>query len=350
MAVLLAACHTDFTDIPHTVTAVRGGDTLVLKNGVAVSLIGVEGNAESQSFLEEHVLNQKVQVRFDRSNYPEVDEGTELVWGYATTLRGEALNGELLRRGLTPLDELYLTDSLNAFRRYAQSGGLVPEYALPEESEAADPEAPLEARPPVRRSDESVAEALPDEEVKPRLNSFADLVEYAEQCVFVVLRRNAQGRVDGQGTGFFIGEGLAVSNYHVFEGSNDWYIRAHDGRRYPVTEILKQSREFDFVVFRVATKTYPFLDLAKATPRKGTDIFVLGNPRGLESTVTRGVVSAIRKKTYSDAMLQIDAAISPGSSGSPVMNLQGEVVGIATSQLRDCENCNFAMNINLVKK
>jgi serine protease Do len=182
--------------------------------------------------------------------------------------------------------------------------------------------------------------------------SFADVVEYAEQCVFLVLGKDSNGKTVSQGTGFFLAEnGLCVSNYHVFEGGTEWMIRTANGSRYRVTEILDKDKDYDYIVFRVDLaegEQYPYLEAAHKTPRKGSDIFVLGNPKGLESTITRGVISAIRDQGMKDAVLQIDAAISPGSSGSPVMNTEGKVVGIATYKARDCESCNFAMNVQVL--
>jgi len=68
----------------------------------------------------------------------------------------------------------------------------------------------------------------------------------------------------------------------------------------------------------------------------------------LESTLTKGIVSAIRSEVVPNDRIQIDAAISPGSSGGPVMNMNGEVFGVATFKALDCENCNFAVNIKLI--
>lgn len=182
--------------------------------------------------------------------------------------------------------------------------------------------------------------------------SLTDIVEIAEPSVFVVYTYNRSGKRIGQGTGFFIeGQGIAVSNHHVFEKGESWKIRTIGGDEYDVKRIIKQSEKFDYVIFQVETREdVAFLPLASSLPRKGEDIVVLGNPRGLESTVSRGIVSSIRKyKGQKDALVQMDAAISPGSSGSPVMNIRGEVVGIATMQVKECENCNFAFNIALLQ-
>jgi hypothetical protein len=77
----------------------------------------------------------------------------------------------------------------------------------------------------------------------------------------------------------------------------------------------------------------------------GDDVYVAGNPRGLEATVSKGIISAIRSE---GGLIQIDAAISPGSSGGPVVNTRAEVVGIAASSLAESQNLNFAVDANLL--
>ena len=181
--------------------------------------------------------------------------------------------------------------------------------------------------------------------------SITEVVAQAEKCVFIVYAVDGS-RTIGQGTGFFISEeGIGVSNHHVFAPSTEWVIENVNKEQFQVTEVIKQSEDFDFVVFRVESKgkKVPFLPLSAITPQKGENILVLGNPQGLESTLTRGIVSAIRNQENADDLIQIDAAISPGSSGSPVINMKGEVVGIATKKVVGCENCNFAYNIKRIQ-
>jgi serine protease Do len=179
------------------------------------------------------------------------------------------------------------------------------------------------------------------------------VVKNAEPCVFVVYALDANGTAIGQGTGFFIAaSGIGVTNHHVFKPGVQWAIKTFDGKQYRVRRIVKQSERYDFVVFETEVEkniSFPFLRLANQTPKKGDEVLVLGNPEGLESTLSRGIVSSIRKLDNSDDLIQTDAAISHGSSGSPVMTLNGEVVGIATLKIKECENCNFAYNIQLIK-
>ena len=189
--------------------------------------------------------------------------------------------------------------------------------------------------------------------------SFTELVAYAEQCVFLV-ETNRCGQTIGNGTGFFLSSaGIGISNHHVFNNGTSWRIKTKDNEIFEVTEILKRNQTLDFIIFRInnqSNKAFPFLRIAPEQPLKGEDIFVVGNPRGIAGTLSKGVVSAFRevnKNTESfvegDTYIQFDAAISSGSSGSPVMNMKGQVVGMATLKIMECENCNFAINMKYIK-
>ena len=200
---------------------------------------------------------------------------------------------------------------------------------------------------------EGSSPTLPNDKMQPKASSStaASVVQRVEPCVFVVYALNAQGKTISQGTGFFIAaSGIGVTNHHVFKPGVQWVIKTFDGKQYPVRRIVKQSERYDFVVFETeASVTFPFLKTASQTPNKGDEVLILGNPEGLESTLSRGIVSSIRKLDNADDLIQTDAAISHGSSGSPVMNMSGEVVGIATMKIQECENCNFAYNIKLIR-
>ena len=188
---------------------------------------------------------------------------------------------------------------------------------------------------------------LPPSPYDGTAKSTTDVVAYAENCVFMVYALDENDEPKAQGSGFFTSaDGKAMSNHHVFEPGVNWLIKTLDGETYPVQKVISSSERYDYVIFQIDTKgkTTPYLELANQTPRKGEEVLVLGNPKGLESTLSRGVVAALREK---GDLIQMDAAISPGSSGGPVMTLQGKVVGIATLKIQECENCNFAYNIKL---
>lgn len=337
---VFSACSPDFEEQPHYVVDVEDGNTLVLKNGLRVHLIGVEGNRLTEEYLKNRVLHQYVRIVFDRSSITDVNAGTQEVWSYVLTENKQHLNAAILQDGLSGLRDEFLTDSLSAFSAYANQASFTGVDSILDENENLEKNRRL-------GNNMSMPSAPP-----AGFTNLADLVEYAEQCVFLILGRDEKGKTVSQGTGFYVtSDGLAVSNYHVFEGATKWSIRTQNGQRLKVKSVVDSSKTFDYIVFQVELpeeKTVPHLRLADYTPRKGSDVVVIGNPKGLENTITRGIVSAIRDQGQANAVIQIDAAISPGSSGSPVLNLDGEVVAVATYKAKNCENCNFAMNVDVL--
>lgn len=327
----------------HTVINIVNGNTIGLKDGLIVQLIGIEDTPEASAYLKENVLNEKIRFIYDRSNRQRINSSSQRVYAYITTNRGLSVNGELLEKRLSPLNTNYLTDSLTVFRKYSEEDS---EVKVAPDNAVETPKGGI-LKKEVSKEDSQ----LPKQPYQPlEGKSLRELVKLAEPCVFLVYALDEDNQPISSGTGFFInGEGLGVSNYHVFEGAKKWALKTKGGKTYPVAWVIGYNEELDYVTFRVNISQSPYLQLASDLPQKGEDIFVLGNPKGLESSVTRGVVSAFRARHQENDFIQIDAAISPGSSGSPVMNMQGEVVGIATAKLNECENCNFAVNIQLIK-
>jgi S1-C subfamily serine protease len=158
------------------------------------------------------------------------------------------------------------------------------------------------------------------------------------------------------GSGFFISQnGDVITNYHVLQGASSAEIKTSDGKTYPITYIVAVDESNDLIRLSVnipSQDVYP-LSLSKTIPEVGERIIVYGSPLGLENTVSDGIVSAIRDIPDFGRIIQITAPISPGSSGSPVLNMQGEVIGIATLQMVEGQNLNFAIpsekiaNLNL---
>lgn len=333
LLLFFAACSKPVEERSHTVVNIVDGNTIQLKNGLTVHLIGVEATPESRGYLENNLVNTKIRFFTDRSNDYKIRSAAQEVYAYVRTIKGVSLNAELLKRRFATIRTEYLTDSLTAFRKYA-------------DNEMVTDTAPkTEARAHGKQLLELPGE--PSQPAEPQ--SLRELVKIAEPCVFLIYALNNSGDIISSGTGFYINDkGLAVSNYHVFEGASQWKIKTRSGRFFSVSSVIRSSKDVDYLVFQVDTEESPYLRLSEQLPEKGEDIFVLGNPKGLESTLTRGVVSAFRDMHTHNDFIQIDAAISPGSSGSPVMNMQGEVIGIATAKLDACESCNFAVNIQLV--
>ena len=149
------------------------------------------------------------------------------------------------------------------------------------------------------------------------------------------------------GSGFFINEsGDIATNHHVLEGSSKAIIKTIRGDKGNILEIIKDDPELDLLVAKTSFKKTTPLPLGDSnTITVGEDIVAIGNPAGLEGTVSKGIISGIRK-VEDFKFIQITAPISPGSSGGPVFNLSGKVIGIATAYLDSGQNLNFAMPIN----
>ena len=150
----------------------------------------------------------------------------------------------------------------------------------------------------------------------------------------------------GQGSGFFVSpKGDVITNKHVIKGAHTATVRLASGALYFVEGVCAVDADSDIVKLCVKLngRETPFVAPTNLLPQVGEDIVVVGNPLGLESTVSKGIVSAIRDISTVGNVLQISAPISPGSSGSPVLNMKGQVVGIATYILKEGQALNFAI-------
>jgi len=183
-------------------------------------------------------------------------------------------------------------------------------------------------------------------------NSFTELVQRTEGAVVTVNTYSDDGDLLKIGTAFFIdSSGVLISNYHVFENSINVKIVCQNKENYDVERILSYDLGLDLIKFKIVNPTnkrFPIIEKAAIPPAKGEDVFVIGSPAGFESSVSRGIVSGIREVTNWGKLYQITAPISFGSSGSPVLNMEGKVIGIASLQYQEGQNLNFAIDIKLI--
>jgi S1-C subfamily serine protease len=161
----------------------------------------------------------------------------------------------------------------------------------------------------------------------------------------------ANDQVD-QGSGFILtSEGLAVTNYHVLKGVVSATAGCCSGRKFEVASVEGLDTEKDLVVFQLRElgqnglpQDLPALTLdSSGEVSVGEKVIAIGSPQGFENTVSDGIISAIRSD-QAVRYLQITAPISPGSSGGPVLNDNGQVIGIATMQASEGQNLNFAIS------
>lgn len=171
------------------------------------------------------------------------------------------------------------------------------------------------------------------------------LAKETRPAVYLLVLQDEDGKTIGSGTGFLVSpDGLLVTNHHVIAEAKSLIAKAENGGLFPVVHVVGTDLANDLALLQIEGKNLSFLSLApEGSAEAGTRIAVIGSPLGLEGTLTEGIVSARRRllKEKRD-VLQISAPISQGSSGSPVLDSQGRVVGIASFLLQDGQSLNFA--------
>ena len=178
--------------------------------------------------------------------------------------------------------------------------------------------------------------------------SVQEIYERVSPSVVVVYNLNETGQTRGHGTGFFIEPwGMVATNYHVVEGASSLKIKTKNGTTLDIRGIAAADAENDVVLLSaiLPVDSIRTLKMTPSLPQVGDKIVVIGTPYHpqLAQTITDGLVSAIRPLVGGKRLIQISAPISPGSSGSPVVNTKGEVVGIATRVHRQASHIGIAV-------
>jgi hypothetical protein len=167
---------------------------------------------------------------------------------------------------------------------------------------------------------------------------FAPIAEQATRAVVLIKDGNLGG------TGFIVSpDGKIATNAHIVFNLTQGQVELADGTTYGRFHIVGLDLVRDLAVIEIDGTDLPWLELGDSEKvRSGDPIAVVGSPLGLSGTVTTGVISAVRKN-HGTKILQTDAAVNPGSSGAPIVDTNGRVVGIVTSKLANTENLNFAV-------
>lgn len=152
-------------------------------------------------------------------------------------------------------------------------------------------------------------------------------------------------------SGFIVNpDGLIVTSYHTLKGARKVGVKLRDGRVFDRVRIIKQSRQYDLALLKIDTKDLKYLALGDSDQLAiGQRVLTIGNPLGLESSVADGLVSAFRE-VNKIKLLQISVPLSEGSSGAPILDFKGQVVGITMGTLQAGQNLNFAIPVNYLKK
>jgi hypothetical protein len=178
----------------------------------------------------------------------------------------------------------------------------------------------------------------------------ADIASKYSDAVVVLENYNDQGQKSSQGSGFvFSSDGQVLTNYHVVRGASRMAARMHNQTIRDVEYVVGLDIDHDIAVLKIAGDGLPSVNLGNSSAVKAGDhVTVLGAPLGLESTLSDGIISAVRE-SGAFRLFQTSAPISHGSSGGPIFDDYGNVVGLAVAILEAGENLNFAVPIDSAK-
>lgn len=170
--------------------------------------------------------------------------------------------------------------------------------------------------------------------------------EYSESIVSISTA-DKRGKDLGYGSGVVVSkDGLILTNSHVLKDGSSAIVKLSNGAFYPVTNFLIDDPFYDLATIKIDAKNLKAISDygLRADVHVGEKVFCIGNPRGLENTISQGIVSAIRGSKY-QTLIQATAPISTGSSGGAMFNDRGELIGITSAFIERGQNLNFAVPI-----
>ena len=175
-------------------------------------------------------------------------------------------------------------------------------------------------------------------------SALRDVAKNTLDSVVTIVLLDALGQETKFGSGFFVQDGLIATNYHVISESTSGYVtpvNTHD--KYEITGYMAISKELDLAIVAVEGLSLVPLNLeSSGNIRIGDAVYAAGNPKGLTGTFSDGIVSSLRI-VDSKSMIQMTTPISQGSSGGPLVNSKGNVVGVVTASFTSAQNANFAV-------
>jgi S1-C subfamily serine protease len=177
-------------------------------------------------------------------------------------------------------------------------------------------------------------------------SDFSGIIEDSIKSVVTV-------RTDiGQGTGFIIrGDGYIVTNAHVLSGGREVYVLDYEQNEH-ITQLIGYDINLDIALLKIEGDYTP-LELGKSDEvQVGEKVIAIGNPLGLQFSVSEGIVSAVDRVGINEiaGYIQTDAALNPGNSGGPLINTKGEVIGINNFKVGSGESLGFALESNYIKQ
>jgi len=174
-----------------------------------------------------------------------------------------------------------------------------------------------------------------------KLTDLPQVYKRVKAGVYLIYTRNTEGV--SQGSAFVItADGVAISNYHVFEMASEAIAINERNEKFQISQILDKNREKDYIIFKLNTpRSLNYVEIADKLPEIGEDCFAIGNPQGLTQTLSKGIISQYRE---SYKLIQTTTEITHGSSGGPLFNRNGKVIGITTGGFGEA-NLNLAISV-----
>lgn len=328
LTLLVTSCHRNNNDdeldgeiFADQVADATGGNVIVTVTGMSVYLLGVkEGDEVGTAFLRKYV-GETIHVIAD-SNLDQDPAGTDSIWGYAVLDDGLCINHMLLKQEPQLYSPVNLEDSLDSFR--------------PKKDDVHD---------------------------------IQDMGLYLKQRAFLI-EVPVGGGLSNYGTAFFINdESIAITNHHVFDGSNDAMCHLYSTESFDdngilpeknfkayVKDIICTDTDLDITVFKVSVPQgikSNYLCLARKHIAQGEKIYTIGNPVGqaeiLTATLTDGIVSGYREQHSEKPLVQYTLSTNYGNSGGPVCDKSGKVIAVHCMGDKTKQNVNFGVDILRVR-
>lgn len=173
------------------------------------------------------------------------------------------------------------------------------------------------------------------------------IAQTAFASTVLLVMEEASGQPIGLGSGFFVRPNQIATNLHVVERAARGYAKLIGQKtKYDIEGITAIDANRDLVILKVSAVGTRALSLGDSNAvLVGETVYAVGNPHGLEGTFSQGIISSVRE-VGADKLLQLTAPISPGSSGGPVLNGRGNVIGVSVATFRGGQNLNFAIPSN----
>ncbi|MDR0904807.1 MAG: trypsin-like peptidase domain-containing protein [Oscillospiraceae bacterium] len=179
--------------------------------------------------------------------------------------------------------------------------------------------------------------------------SAEEIYAKCEPAVFYIEVLNAAGQTAKLGSGFFITpDGLAVTNCHVIADAVSAKATLSTGEKLDITGMYAYDMATDVALIQIDGTGFPTLTTADYEPATGASVFTIGNPIGLVNSFSQGIVSTAKREIDGMRYIQIDAAISHGSSGGALLDAAGRVIGITSAGMNGGQNLNLAVPIGAI--